>query len=505
MPIKSAIYNQSPTPKNIHVAVLYSHTDREHWEGLSKQFRGLTARYRNVRIWSADDVELGGEVSRATKEELKRADITLLLLSPDFINDQIVDSEARFLLETYARFSHSEEYRKQERFIVPVLLNHLYGWEDLYDDHYDIEKLRVFDNLLSSNVNREEAYVRIAKSLEDYIERINAKAINIVLPTWIGFIPGIMYNGGFARNPDTPLFKRYKRNIHFTLDDELDQVCDAFKSGQANMIWATIDRLPYVVDKLQALHPKVIYQASWSDGADAILAREPIRTIQDLRGKKVFFPIDSPSQTFLNYVLKEHGLSRSDVLMRPQRHANLDQLVKNFISDQTADALVIWSPFVEACLDEAPGVNMLAHSGQYPNLIADVLIASKEYINLNREEIVEMLHGWLQEVERFAQDPAYQEKAVDVLIDAIIKPLPAIIPSTIRGSLIESLHHYFESSLAKVHLCSLDDNRRFFGLPPYADKNTGEALYNRFLTQEYPHLAHLPALQWLNLADASLL
>ena len=505
MPIKPSASQFTLTPKNIYIAVLYASADSEHWEGLKKQFIGLAAKYRNVRIWSANDVELGGEVSRTTKEELKRADITLLLLSPDFINDQVVDSEARFLLETYARFSHSEAYRKNERFIVPVLLNHIYGWEDIYDDHYDVKNLRVFDNLLSSNTNREEAYVRIAKSLEDYIERINAKAVNIVIPTWIGFIPGIMYNGGFVRSAATPLFKKYKRNIHFMLDDDLDQVCEAFKAGQANMIWATIDRLPYMIDKLQALHPKVIYQASWSNGADAILARDPIRDIKDLKGKKIHFPMDSPSQTFLHYVLKEHGMSRSDVFMIPQRHANLDVLAKNFIADTSIDALVIWSPFVEACLDEAPEVNILAHSGQYPNLIADVLITSKEYISLNREEIMEMLNGWLQEVNRFAEDPSYKDAAVGVLIDAIIKPLPAIIPSTIRSSLVESLHHYFESSLEKVYLCSLDDNRRFFGLAPHADKRVGEDLYNRFLYQEYPHLAHLPALQWAQIVDASLL
>ncbi|MCB9264940.1 MAG: ABC transporter substrate-binding protein [Lewinellaceae bacterium] len=505
MPVQPLTNQHAAAPKNINIAVLYSKADEKYWDGLKKHFTGLANLHKNVRIWAATDVELGGEVLRETKEELKKADITLMLISPDFINDKIIDGEARFLLETYAHFSRSDEYRKNERFIVPVLLNHLYGWEDIYDEQYDIEDLRVFDKILSSSDNLDEAYARITKSLEEYIERINAKGVKVVIPTWIGFIPGIMYNDGFVRNKKTGLFQKYKRELQFTLNDDLDKVCDAFRAGEANLIWSTIDRLPYVIDKVRNWNPRVIYQASWSNGADAILARKHIQSVQDLKGKRVHFPLDSPSQTFLHYVLREHNLSLKDVQLVPQRQANLDQLSKAFIADERIDALVLWSPFVEACLTEAKDVHVLAHSGQYPNLIADVLISSEEYIGLNREELGEMLGGWLLEVRQFIDAPDYQQTAVNVLIEAIIRPLPAIIPSTIRESLVEALSNYFESSLRKVHLCTLEDNRHFFGLAPHEEDALGRALYNKFLNLEYPHLTGDPGLQWENIVDASLI
>ncbi len=505
MPVQPLENQYVGAPKNINIAVLYAKADEEYWQGLKKHFNALANLHKNVRIWAATDVELGGEVQRETKEELKKADITLMLISPDFISDQVIDVEARFLLETYARFSQSEEYRNSERFIVPVLINHLYGWEDLYDEQYDIEDLRVFDKIPSGSENIDEAYARITRSLGEYIERINAKVVKVAIPTWIGFIPGIMYNDGFVRNKTTELFKKYKREIQFTLNDNLDQVCEAFKAGDANLIWSTIDRLPYVIDKVRDWHPRAIYQASWSNGADAILARRHIKDIRGLKGKKIHFPLDSPSQTFLHYVLKEHKLSLRDVQLVPQRHANLDLLAKSFIADESIDALVLWSPFVEACLSEAADVHVLAHTGDYPNLIADVLVASEEYISLNREELLEMLKGWLLEVRQFMDDPFYKQSAVGVLIDAIIQPLPAIIPSNIRSDLVGSLTNYFESSLGKVHLCTHDDNLRFFGLTPHLGGRLGEDLYNKFLYLEYPHLAHDPGLQWANVVDASLI
>ncbi|NRA50254.1 MAG: TIR domain-containing protein [Phaeodactylibacter sp.] len=88
---------------NIHIAVLYAKEDQEAWEELEKQFTSINARYPNVHIWTATDLDIGGSVGRQFKEELKRADITLLLFSPEFVNDTIVDEEVRELLSNYAQ------------------------------------------------------------------------------------------------------------------------------------------------------------------------------------------------------------------------------------------------------------------------------------------------------------------------------------------------------------------------------------------------------------------
>jgi hypothetical protein len=207
-------------------------------------------------------------------------------------------------------------------------------------------------------------------------------------------------------------------------------------------------------------------------------------------------------------VLQEHGIRTEEVEAIPQKHTDLDLLTKRFIKDDTLDALVLWSPFVEACIAEGCGdIKVLTDSSDYPNLIADVLLTSEEYINLNREEITELLKGWFREVDHFLNDEFYPKKAVGVLVNAIIKPLPSIIPSSIRGSLEDALNNYFQTSLDKVHLCDLSDNRRFFGIGDQEKGNAqdGEALYTQFLKRQYPHLADDPDLQWGALSDTSLL
>jgi hypothetical protein len=501
---RGPLLKTAANPANISIAVLYAQEDEAYWKELEKQFASIKARYSNVRIWTATDVEVGGEVTRVLKDELRRADITLLLFSPEFVNDEIIDAEVRELLDMYSRYSNSEEYRSEERFIMPILLDHLHGWDDIYDDHFDIENLRVFDKIPEAPEERGVIYTAIADSLQRYVERVNAKAVQIALPTWIGFIPSIMYNGGFARNEHTELFKQYKREVHFQLNDHLDQLCDDMLGGQIDMMWCTIDRLPFVADRLLDLGPKIFYQASWSNGADAILSRKRIKSPADLKGKKILYPKDSPSHTFLNFILRENGITPKEVEAIPQQHTDLDLLTKRFVNDDSIDALVLWSPFVEACIAEGEDIKILVDSSSYPNLIADVLVTTQEYINLNEEEILTLLQGWFREVDCFLNDKYYEGRAIGVLVEAIIKPLPSIIPSSIRGSLEEALNSYFHQSLQKVHLCDLEDNQRFFGIGQ-AGMGEGERLYQTFLERQYPHLAKKSSLQWPNLVNTELL
>lgn len=57
----------------------------------------------------------------------------LLFFSLEFVNDDIVDEEVWDLLIIYVRFSDSDVYCKEECFIMFILFNYFYGWDDIYD------------------------------------------------------------------------------------------------------------------------------------------------------------------------------------------------------------------------------------------------------------------------------------------------------------------------------------------------------------------------------------
>ncbi len=484
----------STPARNISIAVLYSNADQTFWEELERHVSLLTRMHPNVRIWTADDTQLGSVASAAIREELRRADITLLLLSADFAIEEVFDVETRALLDTYAR------ERGNRRYIMPIIVKD-FLWRDHFDDHYDIEKLTFVDKIIRDPGNREPVYSEITEMLNNYIKEINARAIEFVIPTWVGYIGGILYNNGFVRSQTTELYQKYKRTLRFTLNDSTAEMVQLWKNGEADLIWATLDRLPAVLHQLRDYHPRVIFQASWSDGADCIIARNGITTVKDLKGKKISYPFDSPAFTFLRYVLDNEGLDPFDIVHQPQRQGDLNEVTRQFIDDKTIDAVVLWSPYAEVCLTEVPEARIISHTGTFPNLIADVVVAGENYISLNREELRELFNGWLRVTQELEADAEHREKALNVLVEAIIRPLPAIIPSSIRGSLTDSLRHYFNTSLDKVHLCSLEDNQHFFGLDGQPAK--GGELYNHFLKLQYPEFLTDTALQWETVVDTA--
>ena len=483
--------------KNIKIAVLYADADQSYWGELETHLEVLSKMHPNVRIWTVKDIELGAVVKQEIRKELSRADIALLLLSADFAIENIFDEETRILLSNYA--AHSGK----GRYVLPVIVED-FMWRDHYDDAFDIEKLKFFDRIIQNPENRNAIYREITETLNQYIKEINARSIRFVIPTWVGFIGGIMYNNGFVRSRKTPLFERYKRALRYELSDNVEETCRLMESGEADLIWATLDRLPSVLFKLKDQNPKVIAQVSWSNGADAVIARNGIENLEDLKGKKVIYPYDSPAFTFLKYVMTEAGMDTFDIIHQPQKNVDLDIISTTFQHDDSIDAIVLWSPYVESCLAEVPGTKVIAHTGDYPNLITDVVVATEEFVNLNRDELRLLFQGWFAEVTKFTHDELYKIGALGVLIEAIIEPLPTIIPSKIRSELVDSLRVYFQSSLEKVHLSNLEENLAFFHAVD-GEPSPAAALYNRFLEFQFPEFLLDPDLQWDKVVDTSVI
>ncbi|MGH1433980.1 MAG: TIR domain-containing protein [Lewinella sp.] len=487
--------NKIKGAKNITIAALYADADLKYWDEMERHLGLLAKMHSNVRIWTVKDIDLGSEVKQEIRRELSQADITLLLLSADFAIENVFDEETRILLSNYAA------HAGKGRYVMPVIVQD-FMWRDQYDDAFDIEKLKFFDRIIENPENREAIYREITETLNQYIKEINVRSINFVIPTWVGFMGGIMYNNGFVRSRQTPLYKSFKRGVRYELSDNVEETCRLMKAGEADLIWATLDRLPSVLFKLKEKNPRVIAQVSWSNGADAIIARNGIKTLEDLKGKKVIYPYDSPAFTFLKYVLQEAGMDTFDIIHQPQKDVDLDVISTNFTHDETIDAVVLWSPYVESCLVEVPGTQVIAHTGDYPNLITDVVVATEEFINLNKDELILLFKGWFSEIDKFNQDELYKIGALGVLIEAIIEPLPTIIPSKIKTDLINSLRTYFQSSLEKVHLSTLEENLTFFHSAEGGDSPAAQ-LYRQFLEFQFPQFLLDPALQWEKVVDNS--
>jgi NitT/TauT family transport system substrate-binding protein len=113
----------------------------------------------------------------------------------------------------------------------------------------------------------------------------------------------------------------------------------------------------------------VILPTSTSDGADALLVNPAIKTIQDLKGKKVYGLAKSVSEYTFVRNLEIAGEKEKDY-----KFTNMDPAAAATAMQQSQagyDAIVVWNPFVMETLNKRKDSRVLFDSTKIPGEIID--------------------------------------------------------------------------------------------------------------------------------------
>src|SRR2546428_9740141 len=148
------------------------------------------------------------------------------------------------------------------------------------------------------------------------------RTVRVALNVWAGWAPVIYANNGFHAGKVWHTAGGQDFKVELILIDDPVAMRDAYASGNVHIGWATLDMLPLFVDgfvdksgkpKDSRIMPRVYQQVDWSNGGDGIVVRENIKTVADLRGKRIALAENSPSHYFLLNMLVAGGLQPSEV------------------------------------------------------------------------------------------------------------------------------------------------------------------------------------------------
>lgn len=292
-------------------------------------------------------------------------------------------------------------------------------------------------------------------------------AIRIGVVTWGGYAGGQYFNEGFAASEASRFSKEYGIDVEFVLNDDFDASLNAWKAGDIDLHWYTIDAFPTILPGLEAFDPVALFQADWSRGGDAIIVRRGIRSVADLKGKKIAVAELTPSHSFLIWLLDAGGLSINDVEI--VRQASAIDAAAAFKSQQV-DAAVVWSPDDELATRAVPGSRVLESTRSASNIIADFFFAKREYVNANRDKLQKLYEGWMRGAAEINASASAKTKAGKILADGLGIPEADAI-----------------AAIDNVRLATHGDNRNFFGLNTDFQGVDGNALYLR-MTNEYQKL-----------------
>jgi NitT/TauT family transport system substrate-binding protein len=220
--------------------------------------------------------------------------------------------------------------------------------------------------------------------------------VRFSLNVWAGWGPIILANNGFKAGKVWKTHDGKPFHVELVLIDDPAAMIAAYAAGQVHIGWGTLDMVPLFVDgmvdrtgkpKDSRVMPRIYQQIDWSNGGDGIVVREDVKTVADLRDKKLVLAQNSPSQYFALNMLVAGGVQPSEVNMIYTNTAF--EAAAAFAANKSISGVVSWSPDIYN-LAKAKGNRMLVNTQTANKLIADIWFARADFAK-DHPDIMEAL------------------------------------------------------------------------------------------------------------------
>jgi NitT/TauT family transport system substrate-binding protein len=242
--------------------------------------------------------------------------------------------------------------------------------------------------------------------------KLNDNTVRFALNVWAGWGPIILANDGFKAGKEwkTPDGKSFK--VELVLIDNPVAMRDAYAAGDVQIGWATLDMVPLFMEGFvdatgkprdSRVMPRVYQQVDWSNGGDGIVVRESVKSVADLRGKKLALAQNSPSQYFALNILIAGGVQPAEVQMVYTEDAF--QAAAAFNAQKDIAGAVSWAPDVYN-LEKVRGNRMLVTTATANKLIADVWFARADFATDNPGMVEALTRGIFDAMEQLKDEDA---------------------------------------------------------------------------------------------------
>lgn len=179
--------------------------------------------------------------------------------------------------------------------------------------------------------------------------------LRVSFNTWIG-------SGVYFVAKEKGFWEKEGVNVVLEQTDEATIAKQLIASGKVDAITSwTPETVQVLADS--GVPIKIVSLNDVSDGADGIIAKDGINTLEDLRGKTVAYETGSPSHLLLSYLLDQKGMSSADIKTINQSAADAGA---SFVAGKV-DAAVTWEPWLSKA-SERKGGHLLASSKNIPIL-----------------------------------------------------------------------------------------------------------------------------------------
>ena len=332
------------------------------------------------------------------------------------------------------------------------------------------------------------------------------------LNTWSGFAPIVYLNHGKNVNKESRLTKEFGLKLKIEQMDVRSNCIDALKEGKVDFIYTTTDISPTEngeMSDLMKLGVVQILKIDDSRGADVIVGVRTIKSVSDLKGKKIAVAVGTASHTLLLRVLETAGLTQSDVEL--VKVPDGIESAKMFKSGEVPVA-VVWSPDDGDCYTAIAGSHEIFSTKFARNIIMDGIVVRKDVFEKKKKYFEKLAVAWLTinaETNELCKkiDPTTFTDEISKMSDGKPNSIPPVydsIASTFSKA-FNAPKFVVANGMYKVRYSTYGDNVNFFGLNSSFNGVDGDELYTK-MTRVYTEvgLAKNP-FPWRQVSDPSLI
>jgi NitT/TauT family transport system substrate-binding protein len=187
---------------------------------------------------------------------------------------------------------------------------------------------------------------------------------------------------------ETGLFEKYGAQVEPVYYDVFSDTFPDLAAGQIDVAFLAVGD----IININRSAPMKVVAINDDGGADSIIARPEINSIQDLKGKKVGVLVGTQYELMVTEMLRSVNMNISDVTVIEVNPEDASQALKN----NQVQAIYTWEPHLsEAVLNG----NKVIYPTEKMRLFPDTIVFRKSVVDERPEDVRAFLKAWFQAVE----------------------------------------------------------------------------------------------------------
>lgn len=288
----------------------------------------------------------------------------------------------------------------------------------------------------------------------------NTYDATVFVDTYTGWAPIVWGNGGKQGTKDSYFYKNFGIRLDIKNADDFDASRKAWQNDPNAIAFCTLDSYPVEAGEKDGMaDARYFVIHNFSAGADAIVVTKYIKTVSDLKGKKIVCSEGTASHSLLLNTLEAAGLSNSDVEIVMTGYGST---VADAFKSGQVDAAVVFTPDDEACMKAVPGTHVLVSTKDANTLVTDGFLAHKEWLDKNPDKAKRLIEALLWANSEITNNKDCYNEACKVFSDTFEVPLEDVL-----------------STGEKINFATLQDNVNWFGLNSAYNGIDANTLYSK--------------------------